>query len=85
MQISKKELNQIIQEELVGVLSEIAKPTDINWEVIGKNYLKALYHKKAKQKVKSEVEAARDTPGGLEGLRSKIQKELDIDITESGE
>lgn len=92
MQISKKELNQIIQEELVGVLSEIAKPTDINWEVIGKNYLKALYHKgggidyeKAKQKVKSEVEAARDTPGGLEDLRSKIQKELDIDITESGE
>lgn len=92
MQISKKELNQIILEELTGLLDEIAKPKDINWEVIGKNYLKALYHKggnidynEAKKKVKSEVEAARDTPGGLETLRVKVQKELDIDIMEKAE
>ena len=92
MQISKKELNQIILEELTGLLDEIAKPKDINWEVIGKNYLKALYHKggnldynQAKQRVKSEVEAARNSPGGLEALRSKVQKELDVDIMEKAE
>ena len=92
MQISKKELNQIILEELTGLLDEIAKPKDINWEVIGKNYLKALYHKggnlnynQAKQRVRSEVAAARNSPGGLEALRSKVQKELDVDIMEKAE
>tara|TARA_R100000005_G_C4944671_1_gene167712 strand:+ start:386 stop:661 length:276 start_codon:yes stop_codon:yes gene_type:complete len=88
MQISKKELNQIILEELTGLLDEIAQPKDINWEVVGKNYLKALFHKEdinyneAKRIVNDEVKAARDTPGGLEALRAKVQKELDIDIME---
>lgn len=89
MQISKKELNQIILEELTGLLDEIAQPKDINWEVVGKNYLKALFHAdgglqydEAKRIVNDEVKAARDTPGGLEALQAKVKKELDIDIME---
>ena len=90
MKITKQQLHQIIKEELINVMNEIARPKDINWELIGKNYLKALYHegggldyKQAKQKVKQEVEAARAQPGGLETLRDKVQQELDIDITTS--
>ena len=88
MNITKQELHEIIKEELIAILNEVAKPEDINWEIVGKNYLKALYHKggnlqyeEAKQKVRQEVRLAQQTPGGLEDLRNRVQKELDVDIT----
>ena len=44
MNITKQELHQIIKEELISVMYEITQPKDINWELISKNYLKALFH-----------------------------------------
>jgi len=90
MKIAKQELHQLIKEELSEILKELTRPQEINWELVGKNYLKALYHKgggigyeEAKQKVKQEVKAARRQPGGLEALTQKVKSELDIDITAS--
>ena len=45
MKITKSELHQVIREELIGVMNEIAQPKNINWELVSKNYLKALFHK----------------------------------------
>tara|TARA_R110002020_G_scaffold445412_4_gene657302 strand:+ start:232 stop:528 length:297 start_codon:yes stop_codon:yes gene_type:complete len=90
MNITKQELHQIIKEELISVMYEITQPKDINWELISKNYLKALFHNdpdlnysQAKDKVKQEVTAAREQPGGIESLRSRVLKQLNIDITTS--
>ncbi len=86
MDISRQELHQIIREELEKVLYEVVNPDTINWGEIQSKYLAAVYQsdkgldfEAAKDKVRSDIEQAKQA-GGLERLVASAKEEFDVDL-----